>query len=417
MAAQGQVPGLVISVTAHAALIGLAVFWADIFNVPDHDPIESMETTIISEAEFSEIVGETGAAPSAPRQAAMIAEPEPTPVPPPPEPEPEIAEPAPAPPPAPDLSELPPEPDAPPLAEEPPVADLAPYEIAPPPPAPLALRPEALQDSSPDPSIREALPPLRVAAAPEEPEPQPQDAPPEADAAAEEPPVAAPPTPQIAEAPEQPAPQREDPPPAADKPDTPPEPEIAETPPEPAPKPEPAPEPEVAEAPPAPRLRPKAIERKAAEERKAATPPKKPLRSLEDELDSALAGLDQAQPSRPAPQPAAPSRPASQPLTSGEKSAFAFNFKRFWQPPSPGPDLAELVVTVEVHVAPDGQLIGKPKLVSPSGALTARQATAFFNAQYAVERGAPYQGPPEKYDRWSVIRVTFDPAKQETTVN
>lgn len=400
--------GLLASAIAHGALFTLALFWGDLFRAPETDPIQIVETSVISEAEFAALTGQDGAA----------ARPAPTP----PEPTPEpVAEPAPTPV-VPAEPEIPPDPT--PVVETPEEDSDAPYDRAPPPPSELALNADATRDRSPDRQIREALPPVRPAPEPAAlAEAEPETAP-EVEAASEPEPEPAPdpsPRPEIAEAPRQPEAPDPDATPEPDAPDIPPQPATAEAAPEPDPEPEPTPpaEPVVAEEAPAqaptPRLRPRPPQQVAAAE-PAQDPAPRDQGDLFDNISRSLSGLDETAPTPPRAQ-TQQARPASRPLSAGEKAAFAFNFKRFWSPPTPGPDLAELVVTLEISVGRDGLLLSEPTPVAPSGALTTRQATAIFNAMRAVRQGAPYLGPAEKYDRWRRIRVTYDPITVEATVN
>lgn len=370
--------GLMISAGAHVFLFAVALFAGDLFRAPDDDPIQVMETSFITEEEFAAISGEK---PEEPQQRDVLAtvEPEPKPEPKPevvePEPKPEVAEPLPEPAPEPEPK---PEPKPEP---EPKVAE-APYAVAPPAPKPLKLDKRATGDKTPDAEIREALPEPRLAEVEKPKEPVKADSTPE--------------------------PPKEIKPDEAPKPDEA-EKKVAEKKPEPKPEPKPTPEPE-----PEPEIvytAPKV----------AALPRMRPRRQNENDklLDDLLSTpVSQEQAQREQPRPAATPATPSRPLSAGEKSALAFNFKKHWTQPHPdSPDLAELVVKLEVILDREGRLVGAPKQLSPIGSLTPRQTTAIFNAMRAVRLGAPYQGPVEKYDRWRVIHVTYDPVRAETTIN
>ncbi|MEL6979595.1 MAG: hypothetical protein AAGM38_13065 [Pseudomonadota bacterium] len=418
MASGWSSSGLIISSGAHALAIGAMIFGPELFTPPDREPMRVVETSIISEAELMNLAARAEAPPPPPPAAEAPPPPPPAaPAPPPPPPEAE------APPPPPPAAEAPPppppepEPAAPEPAAPEPEAELAdgppPYQSAPEAPSELALDPRAVSDQAADREIREALPPVRVSA--ESPEPLETDvseADPtverDADDAAEEPARDEEPNrPRIAAAPAQPQAVNRDQPPARDFPDVP-EQEVAEA--EPERRPDVAPK-----SAPVPRLRPT---RQAA----AAPPQTQPdaADSFLDDLDSTFNQLASNEPqptTRAQTQRGANGRVTSKPLSAREKSLFELNFKRYWSPPSPGPDLADLVVTLEITVGPDGELLSQPSQISPRGDLTPRQATAIFNAMRAVREGAPYRGPLEKYDQWRKIRVTYDPKLQEATFN
>ncbi|MEM9725699.1 MAG: hypothetical protein AAF909_09570 [Pseudomonadota bacterium] len=359
--------GLLVSAGLHAGLFGLAVIWGDIFVAPDEDPLEIVDLVVISEDELEQLI--------APDAIDLAEARPPTPIP----AEPVFSEPTP-PPPEPEAAAL-----AEPEAAEPDVEpeatpDAPPLERAPPAPE-LAFDQRALEDESPGPDIREAVDPVRVAEAPEPSEPAVADTAPQVSAAAP-----APPPPELADAS-----------PVADTPDTPPEPE-----------PEPEPESEVAFAAPASATVPKLRPRRAPARARAP--------EVDDSLiDEILIGADLPQ-GRPTARPTPAAAQRSRPITQGERAFFEASFRRNWVRITDAPDLAALAVVIDVTLSRSGEVLST-KLVRPTSIDSARQQVAVRRAQTAITLGQPYAGPPEKYDQWRVLRVTFDLASERTTIN
>lgn len=252
--------------------------------------------------------------------------------------------------------------------------------------------PVPVAEPEPDPPPVPVPPPPPPPPPPPAPEPEPE-------------PVPTPPAPEPLPAPE-PAPA--------------PEPEPA--PPPPAPTPEPAPPPppeEVRPQPmtdaPLPRLRP---ERRVAQQTPAPTPVREPPPEEQDvtsTIDDVLAALDQEQTQ---PQPAAPAE--QQPVAGSETSsldtarmtATELDFlrerlARCWNPPIGYVNSADVRVALIITLNVDGSLAGMPQVVEAPQGQFANLAPE--TAIRAVRQCAPYNLPPEKYDTWRQVKVTFDP--------
>ncbi len=80
---------------------------------------------------------------------------------------------------------------------------------------------------------------------------------------------------------------------------------------------------------------------------------------------------------------------------------------RCWNPPIGVQGAEDLIVAVRISLRRDGSLSGAPEIDGSVSGATGRVAAE--SALRAVRRCAPYQLPPEKYDTWRDIRVTFDP--------
>ena len=195
----------------------------------------------------------------------------------------------------------------------------------------------------------------------------------------------------------------------------PPEPEPAPPEPDPAPEPEPVPEPEpepvVQEPEPAPEP-PKAV---AALPRIKPRPPKRQepdrqfdsnsIRALANKADSATnapTGLDDQQASlgsQTGTQAAA--------MTQSELDALRAQVAQCWSPPVGAVDASQLRVRIEFGLDRNGNVNAGPKPFEfPASQFGLAAAES---AMRAIRRCQPYQLPPEKYDAWQRVRITFDP--------
>lgn len=80
---------------------------------------------------------------------------------------------------------------------------------------------------------------------------------------------------------------------------------------------------------------------------------------------------------------------------------------RCWNPPIGVQGAENLIVAIRISLRRDGTLSGAPEVDGTVSGGAERVAAE--SALRAVRRCAPYQLPPEKYDTWRDIRVTFDP--------
>jgi hypothetical protein len=222
----------------------------------------------------------------------------------------------------------------------------------------------------------------------------------------EPPPLPKPPPPPEPAPPPPPPPEPE--PPPVPTPSPPPEP------PPPAPSPEavapPEPEPRVAEPltnVPMPRIRPNKPPPQPAQ----ATPPPEP--AAEFDVDRLTAMLDQPadEPAEPAPEQeptlGSPTAPTGVKMTANELDALRARLAQCWSPPIGWIDPSEVRVVLLLALNADGSVNGEPRVVEAPQGQFARQAPE--SALRAVRRCAPYILPPEKYDAWREVKVTFDP--------
>lgn len=94
-------------------------------------------------------------------------------------------------------------------------------------------------------------------------------------------------------------------------------------------------------------------------------------------------------------------------MTMTELDALRAQIQRCWNPPIGAQGAEDLIVTIQMSLNENGTVSGSPT-VTNSGSNPFFQAAA-DSARRAVLRCQPYNLPPEKYDTWREVRVTFDP--------
>lgn len=229
------------------------------------------------------------------------------------------------------------------------------------------------------------------------------------------------------------------PPPAAKPEVSPPPPPVPEPP---TPQP-PAPEPPAAVEPPPPApkkadavapLKPKepVPEKPAPSETAQTAPPVtpgptprvKPKRPPKFDPNRIAALLDKSRKQTPVPQqtdntdtdappresaPAAPSLAA--PLTLSEIDAIRAQIQQCWIVPAGARYAEGLIVRLRIFLRPDGELARTPEVVDGERMnKDSHYRTAAEHAIRAVQKCVPLQNlPPDKYERWRDIELTFDP--------
>ncbi|MCY1126984.1 hypothetical protein OU426_08965 [Frigidibacter sp. RF13] len=102
------------------------------------------------------------------------------------------------------------------------------------------------------------------------------------------------------------------------------------------------------------------------------------------------------------------------PLTSGEKDALIVAVKQCWNVGSLSTDALSTIVTVSVSMGQDGKPdSGSIRMIGVEGGTDASAQQAFEAGRRAIIRCAKngYALPPEKYEQWKEIEITFDPNK------
>lgn len=220
----------------------------------------------------------------------------------------------------------------------------------------------------------------------------------------------------------------------------------------PAPEPEPAPRPEPAPAPPAPKpAPPKPVAKPLPEKPKPAAekPAAKPKPAPEKPRPAAAAPAKAPQKPAAKPKPAAPARasgqgkadkpkgsllgkdflkgidaeadaprkPAPPPATAmgpAQKAALDAEIRRqlkpYWKSPT-GADVEQLRTFVDVQLNRDGSLAGPPQVFDTTGKTPSNRSQVTLHQELAVKAirlAAPFKLPPDLYDGWKSLRISFD---------
>ncbi|WP_425041039.1 cell envelope biogenesis protein TolA [Primorskyibacter sp. S187A] len=128
-----------------------------------------------------------------------------------------------------------------------------------------------------------------------------------------------------------------------------------------------------------------------------------------DNSDAVAAALQEALSGETADTAPAPA-PTGPPLTAGERAGLVVAVQDCWVV-DVGSQAADVIVTVAMDMNRDGTVAGGVRLLSAEGGDTRAQEVAFQAARRAVlrcQRGG-YDLPPEKYEQWKQIEITFNP--------
>ena len=244
------------------------------------------------------------------------------------------------------------------------------------------------------------------------------------------------PTPKPEPTPPPPEPKPPEPAPVAPPPPSPPEPTPPKTeppPPEPAaPEPAPAPEPQATPEPPPPETPPPAPEPPPPEEKTTIQPkpdnvpeptprpkmiaqapetPKKPSDTFNADKIAALLDKDKtaAEPQKQEPTLGGTTAAIDAQMTATELDALRARLAQCWSPPIGWTDPSEVRVVLVLSLNADGSVNGDPEVVErPAGRY---EQAAPESALRAVRKCAPYTLPPDKYESWKQVKITFDPVE------
>ena len=244
------------------------------------------------------------------------------------------------------------------------------------------------------------------------------------------------PTPKPEPTPPPPEPKPPEPAPVAPPPPGPPEPTPPKTeppPPEPAaPEPAPAPEPQATPEPPPPETPPPAPEPPPPEEKTTIQPkpdnvpeptprpkmiaqapetPKKPSDTFNADKIAALLDKDKtaAEPQKQEPTLGGTTAAIDAQMTATELDALRARLAQCWSPPIGWTDPSEVRVVLVLSLNADGSVNGDPEVVErPAGRY---EQAAPESALRAVRKCAPYTLPPDKYESWKQVKITFDPVE------
>jgi len=108
----------------------------------------------------------------------------------------------------------------------------------------------------------------------------------------------------------------------------------------------------------------------------------------------------------------APAVPAGPPMTGSEREGFRVAVNRCWNV-DPGSVAARVTMEVAFSLDQTGRVQGDVRQLSATGGDANAVNTAFQAARRAILRCQNpngYQLPPEKYDQWRDVVITFDPS-------
>jgi hypothetical protein len=189
----------------------------------------------------------------------------------------------------------------------------------------------------------------------------------------------------------------------------PPQPDLASEP-QPAPKPVPEAEPPPPEEALPPPPQEAAVEPPLPHVRPSRPAPPAESKDFSDEitalLDKSKSASAPAQSEQPASIGAVTGSPFSE-LRQNDIDALRARLASCWDIPPTRADPAELRVKVKMFLGRDGTLARAPEVVEYHPTQIGQVAAE--SAIRAVQRCAPFNLPPEKYDSWKEIIVTFDP--------
>lgn len=182
----------------------------------------------------------------------------------------------------------------------------------------------------------------------------------------------------------------------------------------------PKPEPKKA-VPPPPKPKPEEKKKPKPKPKEKPKPKPEPKKEESFDLDALSALLDKTpDKKKPEPAPANDNKPAETQqrsafdgtrMTASEIDAVRQQFYRCWNVPAGARNAEDLVVTLAISLRRDGSLIGPPRLIGAMDQSNPHFRTAAESAIRAVHMCSPLDLPPEKYDRWRDMELTFDPSE------
>ena len=188
-----------------------------------------------------------------------------------------------------------------------------------------------------------------------------------------------------------------------------------------APKPKPAPERPAAKpkpTPPKPKpaaAAPASAQQKAAPKPKATTPARASGQGKAEKPKGSLLGKDFLKgidteadaPRKAASPPAAAIGPAQKAALDAE---IRRQVKPYWKSPT-GADVEQLRTFVDVQLSQSGAIIGTPEIFNTTGVTASNRAQVRLHQELAIRAiklAAPFKLPPDLYDGWKSLRISFD---------
>ena len=173
---------------------------------------------------------------------------------------------------------------------------------------------------------------------------------------------------------------------------------------------------------PAPQARPEppkpqtatSTERKAEEAKEAAKKAPSEEKSLEDDVAALInkekAAGGGAKRSEDQASLGATRTTGGDKLSASEMDALRQQIQKCWNPPFGVADATGLKVTVKMQLNQNGEIEGRPEVVSGGGDSGVGRAAA-ESARRAVMICAPYRLPADKFETWKDVVINFDPTQ------
>jgi hypothetical protein len=94
-------------------------------------------------------------------------------------------------------------------------------------------------------------------------------------------------------------------------------------------------------------------------------------------------------------------------LTADAMTALQARLQQCWHPPASLASASKLRMTLRIALAPDGTLAREPLLIRASA--SAQGPRLVETATRALQECQPLGLPPDKYDEWKVLDLSFSP--------
>jgi hypothetical protein len=135
------------------------------------------------------------------------------------------------------------------------------------------------------------------------------------------------------------------------------------------------------------------------------------ITSLIDKMDKSPPAAETREGAKPTAQKSVRGVGAQSAMTATEIDALRAQLRKCWNVPVGAPDPSALVFRMRIFLNPDGSVASQPELIDQGGLADPYFRAAVDSAKRAVLMCSPFQLPPEKYDTWNDITITFDPTR------
>jgi outer membrane biosynthesis protein TonB len=135
------------------------------------------------------------------------------------------------------------------------------------------------------------------------------------------------------------------------------------------------------------------------------------ITSLIDKMDKSPPAAETREGAKPTAQKSVRGVGAQSAMTATEIDALRAQLRKCWNVPVGAPDPSALVFRMRIFLNPDGSVASQPELIDQGGLADPYFRAAVDSARRAVLMCSPFQLPPEKYDTWNDITITFDPTR------